>query len=335
MTLEEIQKFIKLVSVIALSGFGIAMPLGIISMIKNNSLILDHNDYKKDIKNNEKEYEKELNDYNNQIIEYCNKIRNLNLPDLDIFIKLFDDLWKQIDGYTTVFDDVEGLERLYLKEKNKGCCRHFSDDLVAKLNYINPDYNARKVIVYTQKVLDNTYKLPIKRTILSTKPYSLKREEILKIIEEEIVKKYGAEYFEELIKSGSYEKYIEKYMNDLSETKEQFKEENGNHVVCAVDIPGKNISLMLDPTNNIIGYFKGKNIITFGGNKTGYKYIKKRNYVENKTKTFIRHELKANINNLISNKKINKLYGEEAQEKAYKNILYIDDDTNLGYSKTI
>ena len=93
---------------------------------------------------------------------------------------------------------------------------------------------------------------------------------------------------------------------------------------------------MLDPTNNIIGYFKGKNIITFGGNKTGYKYIKKENYIISKnTRSFIEHSIKISLNKLKPDKKINELYGKEAQEKAYENILYIDRDTNLGYSKSI
>ena len=252
-----------------------------------------HKDYKKSVENNSTTYKNEIQKYNKEAFEYCKKLEKMSLDDLELFIKMFKDLWEKTDGYNANATSIAGYERVYLSIKNNGCCRHFADDLVAKLNFINPNYNARLIVVYLKNSDFKCYTIPIKRKFLEVKESSIP-------------------------------------------TKKEKTEKTFNHAVCAVDIPGKNITLMLDPTNNIIGYFKGKKIILFEAKATGYTYTNKSNYMLSiNPQKIIKHEIKTNFNKLKSDKKINELYGKQAQEKAYKNILYIDGDSNIGYSKTI
>ena len=97
------------------------------------------------------EYSEEIEKYNESIDAYVEKIRQLNLTDRQIFVKLMYDLWKEIDGYKTPEKyDVLGYHRLSVKFEKIGECRNFSDDLVAKLNAINPEYHARNLVVRLQ-----------------------------------------------------------------------------------------------------------------------------------------------------------------------------------------
>lgn len=293
MTLEEIQTLIKGFSIIAFSGvISSAFYIGNFK-IENSDFMKIHKDYKKSVENNSTTYKNEIQKYNKEAFEYCKKLEKMSLDDLELFIKMFKDLWEKTDGYNANATSIAGYERVYLSIKNNGCCRHFADDLVAKLNFINPNYNARLIVVYLKNSDFKCYTIPIKRKFLEVKESSIP-------------------------------------------TKKEKTEKTFNHAVCAVDIPGKNITLMLDPTNNIIGYFKGKKIILFEAKATGYTYTNKSNYMLSiNPQKIIKHEIKTNFNKLKSDKKINELYGKQAQEKAYKNILYIDGDSNIGYSKTI
>lgn len=101
---------------------------------------------------NEIEYSDELEEYNQHIKEYAKEIQSLNLTDTQIFVKLMYDLWENIEGYKTPEKyDGFGIFRLAVEEEKVGVCRNFADDLVAKLNAINPDYNARNLTVYLSK----------------------------------------------------------------------------------------------------------------------------------------------------------------------------------------
>lgn len=105
-----------------------------------------------DYKFNEIEYSKELDIYNQRVEEYAKNINKKNLSDLEIFMKVTDDMWNDIEGYGDPNLDVLYFWRLDFNEPNGvGVCRNMADDVSAKLNAINPDYNARVVIVYLEQ----------------------------------------------------------------------------------------------------------------------------------------------------------------------------------------
>lgn len=172
-------------------------------------------------------YSEQLERYDERISAYANEVNAMNLTDTQVFMKVMSDMWSEIDGYGENTEDIAGLLRLSLQEDGQGVCRHFADDVTAKLNAINPEYNARNLAVY---IADNQYELAnIDRTILQNNNTVA-----------------GTEQEEE------NSNFVDTVVNLV-----------GNHVVTVVDVPGKNISLVLDPTNPGIGVFKDGQIYMF------------------------------------------------------------------------
>lgn len=182
--------------------------------------------------NNGIEHQAELEEYNKNINKYAEEIKGMNLTDVQIFMKLMDDMWKQIDGYKTPDEpDILGYLRLTLQKENVGVCRHFADDMTAKLNAINPEYNARNIAVFME---DNNYHIAnIKRTVLEQN---------------------------ETVADESKE---DKEQDNSILENETIKKAIGNHMVTAVDIPGQDLTLILDPTNPGIGVFVNGEIYMF------------------------------------------------------------------------
>ena len=241
---------------------------------------------------NEKEYEDELKLYNEEIKKYAKYIKRLNLSDFEIIIKIIYDMWN-IYGYKDECIDskfYKGVDRLYLYKHKYGVCRHFADDMVYRLNEINPKYNAR---IITLEIDDNEdgYYLPIKR------------------------KKYIDDETNELI----YDK--EEQIDNKSRKK------YGNHMACLVDLPN-NITLIVDPTNTSIGYIRNKTVNYFEC-KTKYKINKNGSFIFNGNHFFktIKNNLKLPIRNLTTYKSLDKKYGKGMQEKALEHIKYVDEDT--------
>ena len=88
-------------------------------------------------------YAEQISDYNQNAIEYANKINQIagenNFSDLDIIMKVVSDMWKEIDGYGEPELDAFGYYRLDI-ENGVGMCRHMADDIAYKLNEINKDF---------------------------------------------------------------------------------------------------------------------------------------------------------------------------------------------------
>ncbi|HHW69260.1 MAG TPA: hypothetical protein GX747_02880, partial [Tenericutes bacterium] len=101
------------------------------------------------IKENAITYMDDIDEYNNNIQKYASEINKMELSDLEVIMKVMSDMWNSIKGYGTPEKDIGGYYRLDLMDENGyGVCRNMADDITAKLNAINPNYNARNLIVY-------------------------------------------------------------------------------------------------------------------------------------------------------------------------------------------
>ena len=174
------------------------------------------------------EYAREIDDYNRKIQKYAEEVNSMHLTDTQIFMKLMKDMWSEIDGYANPSEEIEGYFRLSLDSEGVGVCRNFADDMTAKLNAINPNYNARNLVVYAD---ENSYKIAnIERNIIEDN--------------ETVV--------------GETDTKSEQNLNSFDITKL-----TGNHMITAVDIPDKGITLTLDPTNPGLGVVKDGQIHLF------------------------------------------------------------------------
>ena len=178
-------------------------------------------------------YAEQIAEYDIDLINKAQEIKNMGLTDIQIFAKVIKDMWEEIEGYATPKNEISGYGRLSLKKKQGekgeeggvGVCRNFANHVTTLLNLINSEYNAVDVIVYLSDV---------------DRLANIKRN----IIEED-----------ETIRDGNeQETDIDKF---------DFTKLTGNHKVTAVDIPGKNISLIIDSTNPGIGIFINGRIYMF------------------------------------------------------------------------
>lgn len=288
-----------MISSVVINVFYFSIVLGLSSGVglvtfnlfsKNKKYNLKHKcNYLK--KRNEYKHKRELEEYNKEIKNYADYIRKLKLTDLEIAIKLIYDMWQKIGGYMKNLPndslDYEGVNRLYLYKHNYGVCRHFVDDMVHRLNEINPKYNARMVSLEFNGT-NSAYTLPIKRRF----------------------------YFDD-----------DKTKNDKDKAKDKTKDiinVVGNHAVCLMDL-SNGVTLMIDPTNLNIGYIKNKNINYFDS-KTKYKINKLGSFIldGNKLSKTLKNNLELPFRSLMTYECLNERYGPLMQENALNHIKYID-----------
>lgn len=172
-------------------------------------------------KKNEKEYVQEIEEYDKKIEVLAEEIKSLGLTDLETIMLIMNDM-KNNYTYGNTDYNICGYWRLHFDEFGQGVCISYADDFAAKINAINPDYNARSL---------NNYFVD---------------ESLLKSLWEDIKTDV---FFDKIIL--------------------------GNHAVVAIDIPDKNHTLVVDPTNNtIVGLFANGDIVPFDKDKIyDYKYL--------------------------------------------------------------
>jgi hypothetical protein len=182
-------------------------------------------DTEKNIKNNAIEYAADIEQYNNKINKYAKEINAMNLTDVQVFMKVMDDMWGSIKGYKTPELNLSGFYELDLAtEEGYGVCRNMASDVAKKLNAINPEYNARVMPV---GMGDTYYQIAnITRTVLQ---------------DNETVSEHEGE------ENESSPDILSKIF--------------GNHMVTLVDVKEDNLTLVLDPTNPGIGIYKDGDII--------------------------------------------------------------------------
>lgn len=196
------------------------------------------------IQENSKKYCDEITKYNNKIQKYASDINKLNLTNFQIVMKVMEDMWNSIDGYGTPERNILGFMRLeFLEDNGVGVCRNMADDVTAKLNAINPDFNARNLIVYME---DRNYNFcNIERKEATKNENVSMSEESNETPENENQDNQNSENVENLIDYFTSPKVF------------------GNHMVVLFDMPGENITMVADPTNPSLGVFKNGEIYMF------------------------------------------------------------------------
>lgn len=186
---------------------------------------------------NTRNYATEIEEYNQNIEEYAFQINELNLTDIQVIMKVIDDTWNDISGYGEPKLDILGYGRLDFKDPNGvGVCRNLADDFTAKMNAINPSYNARNMVVY-----------------LDTDEY---KKEDLANVDTKIVPSDTTTTSQESDNGIDMTKF------------------SGNHMVTVLNPIGKDYEIVVDPTNPSIGVItNGKIYMLQTENNEGLKYV--------------------------------------------------------------
>lgn len=225
----------------------IALGLGIFTAITVPTFtVIGAESTKKSIEEIQATYEEEIRENDEEIAKYAQEVRDMELNDTQIIMKVMDDMWERIDGYGTPSEehDKTGILELALTdEKAQGVCRNFATDNAKRMNAINPKYNARVVTVYVDQ--DSYSELAdIERNII---------EDNETVVKDESEKSETEEVFDELLVKSF-----------------------GNHMVTLVDVPERNVTLVMDPTNPGIGVYINGKIVMLNpkGTEVSGKYAK-------------------------------------------------------------
>lgn len=173
----------------------------------------------------------------------------MNLTDLQTVMKVMDDMWENIDGYGEPKIDSVVFPRLDMTEGGVGVCRNMADDVTAKLNAINPEYNARNLTVYldSEELTSEGFSMAnIERTILQDN--------------ETVVDQDNENQDQDGADNSEGEKEDK---NELTEAqKEKLSKYVGNHLVTALDLKEEDVTLIIDSTNCNLGVFEDGKIYT-------------------------------------------------------------------------
>lgn len=256
-------------------------------------------DYIKDeVAKNQITYSDEIEEYNDKINQYAKEINSMHLDDVQVFMKVMDDMWGSIQGYGIPEKDIIGFEELDLaSEDGYGVCRNMASDVAKKLNAINPKYNARTIIVNMGEEGKYTIANIERKTV---KEDNNENEEESTVIETE------------------NENIVDKLMKKIS----------GNHLVTLVDVPEDNLIIVLDPTNPGIGIYKDGEITMLNADKEEGVKFEAKEYIssfilsggiDNITDVIGDYAKSFEKSNLTSTE-IKEKYGLDAQNNALKEI---------------
>ena len=244
--------------------------------------------YKRTFKDNTKKYEQEIDLYNEFLKEYAKYIKSLELSETEMIIKVIKDIWTDIDGYGKCNDLILGYERLAFQEEGKGVCSSFADDFTARINAINPEYDAKNIIVYMND-LEQGKKIEVidfERNVI----------ELSTNVDEDILKK---------------------------------QKKFGNHMVSVMELKDKNLYLVVDPTNLLIGILRDGEIKILNTNDEeimDYRFDSS-TYLSLESKKELKEDYEDTFEEpTITEKEIDELYGFDAQEEAYEKINEVDSN---------
>ena len=262
----------------------------------------------KQIKISKEEYKSDISDYNKYLEEYSSYIKALDLNDLNLIIKIIYDQHNMVEYIDEDKNEIFGYERVSLLKNKKGLCRNFADDFTAKINAINPAYNAYNINIYA--LFHNDYTV-IDTIDIERKPCVEGQEETFEN-DCENTNESNSEHY--ILRSKKLDEkivgFVKKYI--------------GNHKVSAIDIPGKKIKLVVDPQNLLIGVLnngkiklfnhEGVNIFKYKFNGT-FRVDGKSGKESRKNHREIYYDMGD-----ISFEELNSMYGYEAQKEALEYI---------------
>lgn len=214
-----------------LLSMGIALPIYNIGKSEAKQ-------YKEEI-----QYASEIEEYTNEINEYAEEVKSYNLTDIQNIMKVIDDMWKNIYGYGDPELDLTSYAGIDLSEEyGVGVCRNMADDVSRKLNAINPEYDAKNVVVYCKK---GNYNFS------------------------DINRKFPTD---QQLKRRKYRRAIAKNPEHIPSEKLYLSIDipiiTGNHEVVFMKVPNENIELVIDPTNPGIGVYNNGKITMFNSTES-------------------------------------------------------------------
>lgn len=230
-------------------------------------------------KKNEIVYEKEIDAYNEMVENYANNLDIKNKDDLEIIMGVVADMWDSVVGYRSPEIDAMGYYRLDV-QNGFSVCRGMADDITAKLNAINPDYNARNLVVNFQS--KKWVPADIERLILDNGSSNSSETE-----------------------DGVYtNSFLDKFM--------------GNHMITLVDLKKDNITLAIDSTNAGIGVLKNGKLVMFNNLEGDYEIKAYHNFLISGFDDYLEllKTQAASVFNFESVDTLREEYGIEAQNKA-------------------
>lgn len=270
------------------------------------------------LKSEEKaKYEQIIKDYEDGIKDYAENIKAMELTDLEIFMKLQADMHNSIKGFGTPSLDIFGYEGVDMGiENGMGVCRNMANDIMNKLNAINPEYNARCINVKAEGQITNTVNIKTNDIDEGNKIYKLN----------------------EIPMAGT----IVKILSEGDKINSTF----GNHLVVAVDLKKENITIIIDPTNIALSVFKDGKITTLNsiGEENPSKMHRKpvaEIFSRGKDSLEIPSEyIKSFLNPNATIEELNEKYGVEAQKKALdsakeKELRYIYNSSERNFRNSM
>lgn len=297
------------------------------SMLLGISAILVESGQEK-IDENGVKYEKDIENYNENIAKYAEEVRKLHLSDLQIIMKVMDDMWNNTQGYGTPQKDIFGYLELDLATKNGyGVCRNMASDMAKKLNQINPKYNARTM----------------NATIVEEGNYYLADIEFKGVEFNENLEEDDIGLNQTL--NGNIGQEKEKSILEVigEAMAEGVKNITGNHVVTLIDIPKEDVILVADPTNPSIGLYKNGKIKMFNSDKeyvtnegstmlfNGYEGLEiVEDFIDSFTKDSSYEKLKKKYGLEQQNEALEYIRNLKNKEKEYKQSLKVDYEPKVG-----
>ena len=267
------KKGIKIIA--AILAFIMVSNLG--SKVIERKLYVDEEDI------NAMNYASEIEEYDKKLAAYAQEVRKLDLTDIQLVMKVMDDVWDDDIAYAYPENLINGYERLSFQEEGVGVCTSLSDDFTAKINAINPEYDAKNLVVF---MTDDAFNNQVYETV------DINRN----------IKETSDAESTSIVKASLHEKIY------------------GNHVVTKINIPDEDYDIIVDTTNLSIGTIKNGKIYMFNTKSDNtLKYVVRGNYLLG-GKDYVSYPSTFYISS-ESNDELEDKWGYEAQSEAYNYVL--------------